>query len=157
MDYTPKLTEAGERTADTLTDPKSYGGAAAWHAHPCVIVYGVPCWITPNGMVRLGDPNAPMIDADHAVRVIRQSNRQSTAPAPTTYTAAQINDALNRAADTVLEATDAGDEGPRDLINLHVNTAAGLLENPEATLQEVIEASYSEPPAVVIGWASQQQ
>lgn len=66
-----ELTEAGARAATYLTSTEPYGGAVAYHAQPCVVVYGVPVWIMPNGMCRVGEPDAPMVDAQHAARTVR--------------------------------------------------------------------------------------
>jgi hypothetical protein len=59
-----------------LTDASNYGGAIAYEdRHPCVVVYGVPCWVMPNGNVRVGDPNAPMVArTDAPAEVLRQRN-----------------------------------------------------------------------------------
>ena len=76
MDLMEKLTEAGERTASYLTSADAFGGAVAYRTSPCIVIYNVPVWIMPNGMCRLGDPNAPMIDAEHAARTIRDINRE---------------------------------------------------------------------------------
>jgi hypothetical protein len=63
-----------------------------------------------------------------------------------TYTEAQIGQTLNSAADDVLEAIDAPDEGVRDAINLVVNVAMHYLEHPEPSdahsVQSAIDASY---------------
>lgn len=68
-------TDEATDTLIALTDTDNYGGAVAWHTRPCVVIYSVPVWIMPNGMCRVGDPNAPMIDRDHAIRVIRNRPR----------------------------------------------------------------------------------
>lgn len=69
--YIQNLTPAGERAAAVLTDPRNYGGAIAHRAQPCLVIYGVPVWIMPNGMCRVGEPDAPMIDPEHATRTVR--------------------------------------------------------------------------------------
>lgn len=70
------LSPSGERTAQLLTDAANYGGAVAYHAHPCIVVYGVPCWIMPNGMVRVGEPNAHMVSPEHGARIVRGIMRE---------------------------------------------------------------------------------
>lgn len=63
-------------------------------------------------------------------------------------------EALNRAADEVLTAIDAGDTGIRDVVNLVVNVAAYFAEFPKATLDDAIRASYGGvEPNIVLGWA----
>jgi hypothetical protein len=62
------------------------------------------------------------------------------------YTEPQIEQTLNRAADDVLEAIDAPDEGVRDAINLVVNVAMHYLAHPEPSdahsVQAAIDANY---------------
>lgn len=61
--------------------------------------------------------------------------------------------ALSRAADDVIEAIDAPEEGKRDVANLIVNATAHYLDNPWATLQEAIEAAdYDAAPDEVLEW-----
>lgn len=77
LNYIEPLTDAGERAAAVLTDAGSYGGAVAYHAQPCIVVYNVPAWIMPNGMVRVGEPDAPMLSPEHAARTIREITRDA--------------------------------------------------------------------------------
>lgn len=60
------------------------------------------------------------------------------------YTRDEINAALSQAADDVLTAIDAPDEGVRDAINLVVNAALHYLEHPLdlGLLDCVIAANY---------------
>lgn len=58
------------------------------------------------------------------------------------FTRDKVSVAANRAANDVLEAIDAPDEGVRDAINLVVNATLTYLEHPDATLQEAIGANY---------------
>jgi hypothetical protein len=58
------------------------------------------------------------------------------------HTAEEVSAAANRAADDVLEAIDAPDEGVRDAINLVVNATLTYLKSPDATLEEAIAANY---------------
>lgn len=55
-----------------------------------------------------------------------------------------VSEALNRAADDVTELHPEG-QLARDTANLVVNAALHYLENPQATLDEAIEANYDEP------------
>jgi hypothetical protein len=48
-------------------------------------------------------------------------------PAATLYTEQQVADALNHAADEILDAVDAGDDGLRDGLNLLVNATIAYL------------------------------
>lgn len=70
----------------------------------------------------------------------------------TTYTKEQVEGALNRAADDVLDAIKAGDEGERDVANLVVNAGLHYLEHPQATLATAITAEYDDAAETVLGW-----
>jgi hypothetical protein len=70
------------------------------------------------------------------------------------FAAQELNAAANRAADDILAALSATDEGPRDLVNLVVNATAYYVAHPGATLSEAIEASYSESEFQVLEWAT---
>jgi hypothetical protein len=66
------LTEAGAETAALITSERAFGGAIAYRSEPCIVIYDVPCWIMPNGKVRVGDIRAPMLDAaDVPAEVLR--------------------------------------------------------------------------------------
>jgi hypothetical protein len=73
-------------------------------------------------------------------------------PAPTTFTEQQVLDALNDAANDILDAVDAGDEGLRDGINLMVNATIGYLRGEASDLHDVAEGSYSEDLDTILGW-----
>jgi hypothetical protein len=62
---------------------------------------------------------------------------------------------MNRAADDVLEAINAPDEGTRDAVNLVVNAAMTYLGTPDATLQDAIDSNYQfdEDDGGPIEWA----
>jgi len=53
---------------------------------------------------------------------------------PTMFTEQQVAAALNHAADDILDAADAGDEGLRDGLNLLVNAAQAVPEHGEVTI-----------------------
>jgi carbon storage regulator len=65
----------------------------------------------------------------------------------------ELSGQANRAAADIIAAIGAGDEGPRDLVNLTVNTLAAYLRDPAATLADAIAAAYSQPAEVVLRWA----
>ncbi len=71
-------------------------------------------------------------------------------PVATTYSRDQISDALNRAAEQILDHT--GGEFPTDLINLMVNASMHQLDHPDDSLIQAIEANYETDPAEVLGW-----
>jgi hypothetical protein len=67
-------------------------------------------------------------------------------------TRADVELVLNRAADDVLDAVRAPDEGVRDVVNLVVNVALTRLDVPDAELELVAQRCYSEPLATVLDW-----
>jgi hypothetical protein len=73
-------------------------------------------------------------------------------PAPATFTEQQVLDALNDAANDILDAVDAGDEGLRDGINLMVNATIGYLRGEASDLHDVAKGSYSEDLDTILGW-----
>lgn len=62
-----ETTEEARATMEALTSAQNYGGAIAWYTHPCLVIYGVPVWIMPNGQARVGEPNAPMMGVENAI------------------------------------------------------------------------------------------
>jgi hypothetical protein len=68
------------------------------------------------------------------------------------FTSEQILDALNTAADDVLDAVDAGDSGLRDGINLMVNAAIAYLRGDADDLRTVAGNSYGEPLCTILDW-----
>jgi hypothetical protein len=73
-------------------------------------------------------------------------------PEPATFTEQQVLDALNAAADDILDAVDAGDEGLRDGINLMVNATLAYLRGEASDLHDVVEGSYGENLDTILGW-----
>ncbi len=69
------------------------------------------------------------------------------------YSLTEISEAVNKGADLVLDDI-APSEYDRDLVNLVVNAAMAMLDNPAATLDEVITENYSESPETVRSWHS---
>lgn len=84
------------------------------------------------------------------------TNPDTSAPvvesAPATFTQQQVLDALNEAANDILAAVHAGDEGLRDGINLIVNATIAHLCGEAEDLQDVVEVSYGEDYDTVLGW-----
>jgi hypothetical protein len=74
------------------------------------------------------------------------------ASAPATFTQQQILDALNEAANDILAAVHAGDEGLRDAINLMVNATIAYLCGEAQDLHDVVDVSYGEDYHTVLGW-----
>jgi hypothetical protein len=68
------------------------------------------------------------------------------------FTAEQILDALNTAADDVLDAVDAGDSGLRDGINLMVNATIAYLRGDADDLYAVADTNYGEPLCTILDW-----
>lgn len=64
------LTGFQERTLEMITDPASYGGAVAHRANPCIVIYGVPVWVMPNGTCRVGEPDANALTPYRAIAEI---------------------------------------------------------------------------------------
>jgi hypothetical protein len=64
----------------------------------------------------------------------------------------QVSQALNSAADEVLDAVSAGPDGLRDGINLVVNAALSYLTGQAVDLREVVDQNYDEDYTTVLGW-----
>jgi hypothetical protein len=79
----------------------------------------------------------------------------AAAPEPVAFTAQQVLDALNSAADDILDAVDAGDEGLRDGINLMVNATIAYLRGEASDLHDVAQGSYGEDLDTILGWIGQ--
>ncbi|GAA0475581.1 hypothetical protein Aca07nite_84500 [Actinoplanes capillaceus] len=68
------------------------------------------------------------------------------------FTAQQVLDALNTAADDILAAVDAGDSGLRDGINLMVNATIAYLRGDADDLRTVAANSYGEDISDILDW-----
>jgi hypothetical protein len=75
--------------------------------------------------------------------------------APATFTDGDVLTALNEAADDILDAVDAGDEGLRDALNLMINATIAYLRGEARGLRQAVEHSYGEDYETVLGWAAQ--
>ena len=71
---------------------------------------------------------------------------------PDMFTEQQVGDALNNAADDILNAVDAGEQGLRDALNLIVNAAVAYLTGRAQNLQQVVEQGYDAGYEEVLGW-----
>lgn len=72
-------------------------------------------------------------------------------PAPL-FSEAQLGDALNQAADDILDAVEAGDEGLRDALNLMVNAVMEYLTGRASSLAEVVDSNYEADYRTVLSW-----
>lgn len=68
------------------------------------------------------------------------------------FSAQQVTDAVNRAADDILDAVDAGDEGLRDAMNLIVNATVAYLTGQAQNLEEVVQQGYDADYPTVLTW-----
>jgi hypothetical protein len=84
------------------------------------------------------------------------STTRAGAPAPkparAIFTRQEVSDALNRAADDILDEVDAGDEGLRDGLNLMVNATVSYLVGEANNLWDVVESNYDAAFDTVMGW-----
>ncbi|GAA0908660.1 hypothetical protein [Virgisporangium aurantiacum] len=71
---------------------------------------------------------------------------------PVTFAEHEVLDALNYAANDILDAVDAGDEGLRDDINLMVNATIAYLRGDASDLDDVAERSYGEKLDTILDW-----
>jgi hypothetical protein len=69
----------------------------------------------------------------------------------TGYDREEVSRAVNAGADLVRDGLPTGDRDS-DLLNLVVNAALTLLDEPGLDLDEVIRRCYEVEPAVVRGW-----
>ena len=72
-----------------------------------------------------------------------------------TYTQDQVSAALNKAADDIIEATEAEDEGLRDALNLLVNAVGSYLWDGAEDLGEVAVKNYDADLDSIVGWIQQ--
>ncbi len=80
--------------------------------------------------------------------------RPAVESAAATFTRQQILDAVNEAANDILDAVHAGDEGLRDGINLMVNTSIAHLCGQARDLEGVVQSNYGEDYQTVLGWVA---
>ena len=71
------------------------------------------------------------------------------------WTTDQVDTALNKACDDILEATDAGDEGLRDALNLMVNATSAYLSGKADDLTQVAALDYEADLESILGWIAQ--
>ena len=58
------------------------------------------------------------------------------------FSAQQVIDAVNRAADDILDTVDARDEGLRDAVHLMVNATVAYLTGQAQNLTEVVQSGF---------------
>jgi hypothetical protein len=68
------------------------------------------------------------------------------------FTRAQVETAINQAADMAWEWVGRGDDGSRDLVNLVVNVTLERLDGRGRSVPAVVRRCYGEAPATVQGW-----
>ena len=71
------------------------------------------------------------------------------------YTEDEVSAALNKAADDILEATEAEDEGLRDALNLMVNAVSAYLSGKSTDLEQVAALNYEADLDSIVGWIRQ--
>jgi hypothetical protein len=71
------------------------------------------------------------------------------------YTQDQISAVLNKAADEIIEVTEAEDEGLRDALNLMVNAVGSYLWDGAENLAQVAEKNYDADLDAIVGWIEQ--
>ena len=71
------------------------------------------------------------------------------------YTQEQVSAALNKAADDIIEATEAEDEGLRDALNLMVNAVGSYLWDGAEDLEQVAAKNYDADLDSIVGWIQQ--
>lgn len=78
-----------------------------------------------------------------------------TPTSPTTahmFTEEQVSATLNRAADDILDAVNAGEQGLRDALNLIANATAAYLTGQAHTLEQVVEQRYDASYQQLLDW-----
>lgn len=91
--------------------------------------------------------------ATDAATATTTGDDESASPAPPDmFTEQQVASALNGAADDILDAVDAGDDGLRDAINLIVNATIAYLTGQADDLQEVVAHNYDDSYDEVLSW-----
>jgi len=68
------------------------------------------------------------------------------------FTETEVNDALNKACEDIIEAAQLPETGTRDALNLLVNAASVRLRGPDQTLEGVAEQSYGEKLKTLLEW-----
>ena len=67
----------------------------------------------------------------------------------------EVGGALNKAADEILEVTEAEDEGLRDGLNLLVNATTAYLTGEAEDLEQVAEKNYDADLDSIVSWIQQ--
>jgi hypothetical protein len=112
-------------------------------------------------MAMTAEEREPFLERDHDGRhpgvTMTTDSTGATAqpaaePAPTMFTEQQVADAVNHAADDILDVVEAGDEGLRDAMNLMVNATVAYLTGEAQNLQDVVEQDYDADYPTVLSW-----
>lgn len=103
-------------------------------------------------LARLANPSDPGVLAAHS-HAAGSPDDAGTSPARE-YTREQVSTAVNAAADLVRDSLDLSDRDG-DLVNLIVNAALTLLDEPGLSLDDAIRLCYETDPAEVRDWCSE--
>lgn len=96
-----------------------------------------------------------VMDGSDVTRTVVQAPTVASPPGgdSPTFTAGDVESALNRAAADIEDACDLPDTGPVDALNLMVNVTAWYLNHPDRrSLRDAIEGSYATSPDEVLSW-----
>jgi hypothetical protein len=99
--------------------------------------------------------NPTYLAGAEAVAMTDNTATPATQPGTATFTERQVHKALAQAANNILDAVNAGDEGLPDAINLMVNAALSYLVGEAEDLPGVVDANYSDDYETVIGWVEE--
>jgi len=88
----------------------------------------------------------------HTAAASEREHFAAGGPATPMFSAQQVTDAVNHAADDILDAVDAGDEGLRDAMNLMVNATVAYVTGQAQNLAEVVQQGYDADYPTVLSW-----
>src|SRR4051794_17396419 len=81
-----------------------------------------------------------------------EATTPSFEPAPGTFTEQAVSEAVNRAADDILDAVEASDTGLRDAMNLVINATLAYLTGQAQDLPGVVQQDYEAAYPEVLSW-----
>ncbi|MEJ3741799.1 hypothetical protein WEI85_00655 [Actinomycetes bacterium KLBMP 9797] len=120
--------------------------------------YASACWVLVRHVVEEKSTPFEVADAVHRFRTCELVEVQVPDHAPLAtselnlFNEQQVGDALNRAADDILDAVGAGDQGLRDAMNLITNAAVAYLTGRAQNLRHVVEQGYEADYPTVLSW-----